>query len=84
MKLKTIIASAAATALVAMPTIAQATPANPTASLSIGKSVRASTPAKRGSKLGGGAGGIAAAVIAAGIVAIGVIAVVKDDDSDSN
>lgn len=75
---------AAATALVVAPVAASAQPvANPAASLSVAKSVRAGAQTKRGSNLFGG--GIFAAVILAGVIAIGVIAIVNDsEDSDSN
>lgn len=63
-------------------TVAPAMAANPAASLSVSKSVRASAPTAKGNKLAGG--GILAALIAAGVVAIGVVAIVKDDSADSN
>ena len=73
----------AATTMIAMPVAASAQAvANPAASLSVVKSVRASTPAQKKSALAGG--GLIAAVIAAGVVAIGVIAIVNDSESDSN
>ncbi|MBB5714755.1 hypothetical protein [Sphingomonas aerophila] len=83
--IKSISAALAGAALIAAPTMAAAAPANPAASLSVAKSVRASAPAGK-DKIAGGAGGIAAVLIAAGIAAIGVIAIVQssDDDSDSN
>lgn len=74
------LAAVAATAMVAAPVAAA--PTNTAANLSISKSVRASAPAAKTNKLAGG--GVLAALIAAGVVAIGVIAIVKDDDSDSN
>lgn len=74
--------SLAGAALIAAPTVAQA--ANPAASLSVAKSVRASTPAGKKSNVLGGAG-ILGLVIAAGVIAIPVVAIVNDDDdSDSN
>ena len=85
MKSKNLLAALAVASLVAAPAVVQAAPANPAASLSVAKSVRASAPAGK-DHLAGGAG-IFAAVIAAGIAAIGVIAIVNssdDDDSDSN
>jgi len=83
--LKSISAALAGAALIAAPTMAAAAPANPAASLSVAKSVRASAPVGK-DKLAGGAGGIFAVLIGAGIAAIGVIAIVNasDDDSDSN
>lgn len=73
-------AAAAATALVAAP--AMAAPANPASSLSLGKSVRANAPTSKRSKLS--QGGLIVAVLSAGVVAGGIIAVAKDDNSDSN
>ena len=74
---------ATAATLIAAPVAASAQQAaNPAASLSVVKSVRAATPAQKKSALAGG--GLIAAVIAAGVVAIGVIAIVNDSDSDSN
>ncbi|MEH3158461.1 MAG: hypothetical protein PGN08_05705 [Sphingomonas taxi] len=82
---KTFAGSLAALALTAAPiaaTPAFAAQANPAASLSVAKSVRASAPTGKKSNLAGG--GLLAALIAAGVVAIGVVAVVNDDNSDSN
>lgn len=80
MSMMKFLSAVAATALVAAPVAAA--PANPAASLSVSKSVRASAPTAKGNKLAGG--GILAAIIAAGVVAIGVVAIVKDDNADSN
>ena len=81
--MRNILAGVAALSLIAAPTMASAAPAasNPAASLSVAKS-RAATPSAKKSELGGE--GIFGAIILAGIAAIGVIAVVNDDDSDSN
>lgn len=76
----------AALAMTASPIIAApafAAPTNPAAQLSVAKSVRSGTPASHKNALAGG-GGILAILIVAGVVAIGVIAVTKDDDADSN
>lgn len=77
-----------ATALVATPMAASATPASNAASrLSVGKTVRASTPTTGIQKAAAGAGGIAGIVLGA-LVAGGIIYAVvdssDDDDSDSN
>ena len=81
---KNVIGAVAALSMVAMPAIASAAPANPAASLSISKSVRAGAPTSGKSKLAGGAGVFFAIAIVAGIVAIGVIAATKNDTPDSN
>ena len=81
-----LIAAMVGVAFIAAPTVASAAPdqiANPAASLSVAKSVRASSPSARSSKLGGGVG-IFGLAIAAGIVAIVAIAVINDSNSDSN
>jgi len=80
MKIRTMIAAAAALMMTAAPAMAAA---NPAASLSVSKSVRAGTATKGKSKIAGGAG-IFAVILLAGIVAIPVIDAVKDDNSDSN
>jgi hypothetical protein len=79
---KSFAGSLAALAMIAAPVAASAAPANPAASLSVAKSVRASAPSSKRSELAGG--GLLAALIVAGVVAIGVVAVVQDGDSDSN
>ncbi|MCP3735697.1 hypothetical protein M9979_12515 [Sphingomonas sp. RP10(2022)] len=79
--------SLAALAMTAAPIAA--TPAfaapttNPAASLSVAKSVRASTPSAKKNDLAGG-GLIFAALIAAGVIAIVAVAASKDDSADSN
>ena len=73
------LAAVAATALVAAPVAAA--PANPAASLSVAKSVRASAPSKKGNKLAA-PGAIIGLIGAAAIIAGGVIIAV--DNSDSN
>jgi len=78
--IRNLMAAAAAIVMTAAPVAAQA--ANPAQSLSVAKSVRASTPAAKKSDLAGF--GVVGLLIAAGVVAIGVIAIVQDDDADSN
>jgi hypothetical protein len=79
--LKKFLAAAAVASLSVSPALAAT--ANPAASLSVAKSVRASTPSAKQSELGGGFGFVGLAILA-GIVAIGVIAIVNNDNSDSN
>jgi hypothetical protein len=80
--MRSVLAGAAALSLVAAPALA-ATTNNPAASLSVA-GARAATATAKDSQIAGGA--IIGAIIAAGIAAIGVIAIVNDnnDDSDSN
>ena len=80
---KSFAGSLAALAMIAAPVAASAAPVNPAASLSVAKSVRASAPSGKANKAAGG-GALLGALIAAGVVAIGVVAIVKDDNSDSN
>ncbi|MFZ3484895.1 hypothetical protein [Sphingomonas sp. 3-13AW] len=71
------------TAVVASSLIAAPAMANGAASLSVAKSVKASTSAKQSNELAGGGifiGVLAAAAVIAGIV----VAVDNDDKSDSN
>ena len=79
--MRSILAGAAALSLIATP--AFAANSNPAASLSVAQS-RAATPSAKKSELAGA--GLFGVIIAAGIAAIGVIAIVNDnnDDSDSN
>lgn len=79
--LKKFLAAAAVASLSVSPALAAT--ANPAASLSVAKSVRASAPSAKQSELGAGFGFVGLAILA-GIVAIGVIAIVNDDNSDSN
>lgn len=80
--MRSILAAAAALGLLATPTLAAAAPtANPAASLSIAKA-RAGTPTTKKNGLAGA--GLLGAVILAGVAAIGVVAIVNEDDSDSN
>ncbi|RDE06111.1 hypothetical protein DVW87_10025 [Sphingomonas aracearum] len=74
--------AAAAVSMSAAPALAA--PANPAASLSVAKSVRAGTSA--GKKNNVVAAGVIVAVLAAAAVAVGVVVVADDDgdDSDSN
>ncbi len=78
MKLKALIGGALAAAMMTTSVAASAAPA----SLSVANARVGSASADK-SKLAGG-GGIFALLIVAGVAAIGVIAIVKDDDSDSN
>ncbi len=79
MKLAKYLAAVAAVSMTVAPALAA--PANPAASLSVVKSVRA-TSAQGKDKLAGG--GIIVAVIAAAAVVAGIVIVADDDDSDSN
>jgi hypothetical protein len=78
---KSMIGAMAAVAIAAMPVTASAAPANPAASLSVAKSVRASTPTAKNSKFAGGA--IFAVLILAGVVAIVAIGSSKDNKAKS-
>jgi hypothetical protein len=78
---KSMIGAMAAVAIAAMPVAASAAPANPAASLSVAKSVRASTPTAKNSKFGGGA--ILAALIVVGVIAIVAIGASKDNKAKS-
>lgn len=82
MNLKTLTGGALAVAMMTTSVAASAAPvANPASSLSVSNArVGSATTGK--SKAAGG--GLLAALIAAGVVAIGVVAIVKDDNSDSN
>ena len=75
--IKSMIGALAAVAVAAMPVAASAAPANPAASLSVAKSVRASTPTAKNSKFSGGA-------VLAALVVIGVIAAVAIGASTDN
>ncbi|GAA4221732.1 hypothetical protein GCM10022253_28460 [Sphingomonas endophytica] len=79
--MRSILAGAAALSLIATPALAATS--NPAASLSVAQSRAASPSAKKSELAGAGLFGV---IIAAGIAAIGVIAIVNDnnDDSDSN
>jgi len=73
-------AAAAATMAVAP---AVAAPANPAASLSVAKSVRATSASGKKNELAGG--GVIVAVLAAAAVVAGIVIVAdSDDNSDSN
>ncbi|BCA63831.1 hypothetical protein HMP09_3065 [Sphingomonas sp. HMP9] len=78
MKLKALTGGALAVAMMTTSVAASAAPA----SLSVANARTGSTTADK-SKLAGG-GGIFAILIAAGVAAIGIVAIVKDDNSDSN
>lgn len=79
MRFQNLAVAAAALSMTATPALAA--PANPAASLSVGKSVRASAPNAKANKLAGGA--IIPAILALGIVAGGVIIAVDDGKSKS-
>jgi len=81
MKLKNLAGSAIAVAMMSTSVAAVAAPANPAASLSISKA-RVGTATSGKNKAAGG--GLIAALIGAGVVAIGVVAIVKEDNSDRN
>jgi hypothetical protein len=75
-----LLAAAAATMAVAP---AMAAPANPAASLSVAKSVRAGSTSAKKNELAGG--GVIVAVIAAAAVVAGIVVVADEDDNpDSN
>lgn len=74
MKLKALTAGALAAAMMTTSVAATATPVS---------AVRAGSVTTDKNELAGGAG-IFAILIAAGVAAIGIVAIVKDDNSDSN
>lgn len=76
---KYFMAAAAATMAVAP---AMAAPANPAASLSVAKSVRAGTTTAKKNELAGG--GIVVAIIAAAAVVAGIVIVADNDDSPNS
>ena len=80
MRLAKILMAAAAVSMSAAPALAA--PANPAASLSVAKSVRAGTPA--GKKNNVVAAGVIVALLAAAAVAVGVVVVADDDGGDSD
>jgi hypothetical protein len=74
MRLSNVIAATAALSLIAVPTIAAASPANPAAKLSLAnKDVRAGAKAK-GSKLSGGGSGFLYAAAAIAVVVVAAVA----------
>jgi len=77
MRLGKFAAAVAAVTMAAAPALAA--PANPAASLSVSKSVRASAPSKNGSKFGGT--GAVVAVIAVLAIAGGIVAASRDSKS---
>lgn len=79
MRFKNMAAAAAVLSMTATPALAAA--ANPAASLSVTKSVRASSPSAKSNKLAGSA--IVPAVLALAIVAGGVVIAVSDDKAKS-
>ncbi|HEU0067479.1 MAG TPA: hypothetical protein VFQ57_09600 [Sphingomonas sp.] len=73
--------TAAAATLAVAP--AMAAPANPAASLSVSKSVRAGSTSAKKNELAGG--GVLIAILAAAAVVAGIVVVAdSDDDADSN
>lgn len=79
MRLQTLAVATAALSMTTAPALAA--PANPAASLSVAKSVRASAPSAKSSKFAGNA--IVPLVLGLGIVAGGIIIAVSDDKSKS-
>lgn len=85
MRMSKMIAAVAALALTASPALAVS--ANPAAGLSLSKSVRAGTSAKRASKLADGPTAITALFLGGLVVAGVTVAIINsgdDDDADSN
>lgn len=82
MTVSKVLAAAAAASLMAAPALAA--PVNPAASLSVVKSVRASTPVGKASQLNGGlfGGGGFIAVIAVVAVIVGIVLVADDNNSN--
>ncbi|HXH14976.1 MAG TPA: hypothetical protein VNJ10_02465 [Sphingomonas sp.] len=78
MKLKALTGGALAVAMMTTSVAASAAPA----SLSVANARVGSATAGKNELAGGG--GIFAILIAAGVAAIGIVAIVKDDNSDSN
>lgn len=76
MRLGKYMAAFAATALAASPVLAA--PANPAASLSVSKSVRAGSVKGKDKAVGGG---VFIALLAAAAVAAGIVVVASNDDS---
>ncbi|WP_174278806.1 hypothetical protein [Sphingomonas bacterium] len=76
---KYLLAAAAATMALAP---AMAAPVNPAASLSVAKSARAGSVAKKGSNLAGG--GVIIAIIAAAAVIAGIVVVADEDDKPTS
>jgi hypothetical protein len=75
------LAALAATTLVAAPVVAA--PANPATSLSVAKSVRASSASTKKNELAGG--GIIVAILAVVAIGAGIYIIAdSDDDADSN
>jgi hypothetical protein len=77
MRFKSLTVAVAALSMTATPALAA--PANPAASLSVAKSVRASSPSAKSNKLAGSS--IIPAVLALAIVAAGVYIAVDDNDN---
>ena len=76
MRFQNLAVAMAALSMTATPALAA--PANPAASLSVAKSVRASSPSAKSNKLAGSS--IIPAVLFLGIIAGGVILAVTDDN----
>lgn len=77
MRFGKILLAAAAVSMAATPALAA--PANPAASLSVSKSVRAGSSANGKSELAGG--GVIIAVLAVAAVIAGIVVIADDDDS---
>jgi len=76
MRFGKILLAAAAVSMVATPALAA--PANPAASLSVSKSVRAGSATNSKNKLAGG--GVIIAVLAAAAVIAGIVVIADDND----
>jgi hypothetical protein len=79
MRFQTLAIAAAAVSMTAAPALAA--PANPAGSLSVAKSVRASSPSAKSNRLAGGA--IVPAVLALAVVAGGIVIAVDNGNSKS-
>lgn len=80
MRLTSLTAAVAALSMTAAPALAA--PANPAASLSVSKSVRASSPSAKSNKLAGSS--IVPAVLALAIVAGGIYIAVDDNNKSKS
>jgi hypothetical protein len=82
MRLSNVVAATAALSLIAVPTIAAASPANPAAKLSLAnKDVRAGAKAKDGNKLRGGGAGFLYAGLAIAVVVVAAVALGHNSDN---
>lgn len=83
MRLSNVVAATAALSLIAVPTIAAASPANPAAKLSLAnKDVRAGAKAKDGNRMRGGGAGFLYAAAAIAVVVVAAVAL-GHNSSDS-